>query len=490
MEIYAQSSNYITKLITKFQNNEINKNTLNKNILLNTIFTNFYFKKQDKKYNKIKELQSKTFQNFFKVESMQEQNQKQLLCKVRDKDSKKIIQESIKKEKENLINDLSTKKDVKIFVEHTYNTYIAGRNLSLGFNLQCNKKHNNNKKYIPRVNQLIQYINPVLNNKSYKMATYRYVESPFCEDFKFDLSQEDEIEEKNENEKNKENDEFIDMIDNVEDELLFYDEKLGKNEDPKNTNEWSKKFTKDEFLIDFFNLKYRKKHIIAEVNDLFFSLQENKIMKKEMNSYLKNSAKIYDEISKQEHYHEFKGYLSEKTYNIYIKKMNYSYLMSMLTTFKDFDKFASIYKGYIEQSVVFLSLIKKMLLLSGISSSKIYESIIHVASSKKDELTFEDYLSCFMPIFDMPKKFQSYKYGFLLYLVKNKNKNIITLNNYSLFLNLIRGKLIYTNETYLDIVSKLLLIYKMKYPKDDPENLNFQHVNINLEYLVNYEFGE
>ena len=230
----------------------------------------------------------------------------QLLCKIRDKDSKKIIQESIKKEKENLINDLSTKKDVKIFVEHTYNTYIAGRNLSLGFNLQCNKKHNNNKKYIPRVNQLIQYINPVLNNKSYKMATYRYVESPFCEDFKFDLSQEDEIEEKNENEKNKENDEFIDMIDNVEDELLFYDEKLGKNEDPQNTNEWSKKFTKDEFLIDFFNLKYRKKHIIAEVNDLFFSLQENKIMKKEMNSYLINSAKTYDEISKQEHYHEFK----------------------------------------------------------------------------------------------------------------------------------------------------------------------------------------
>lgn len=489
MEIYAHSSNYITKLISKFQNNEINKNTLNKNILLNTIFTNFYVKNQDKKFNKIKELQSKTFQTFFKIESIQEQNQRQLICKIKDKDSKKIIEESIKKEKQNLINDLSTKKDIKIFVEQTYNTYITGKNLSLGFNLQSNVKKSN-KKYIPRVNQLIQYINPVLNNKSNKMVTYSYVESPFCEDFKFDLSQEDEIEEKNENEKNKENDEFIDMIDNVEDEILFYDEKLGKNENPKNMNEWSKKFTNNEFLNDFFNLKYRKKHIIAEVNDLFFTMEDNEIIKSEMISYMENSEKTYDEISKQDHFHEFKEYLSEKSYNIYIKKMNYSYLMTMLTSFFDFEKFASIYEGYIEQSVVLLSFIKKMLLFSGLSSLKIYDSVINVASSKKGNLTFEDYLSCFMPIFNMPTKFQNNKYGFLLYLVKNKDKNIITLNNYRLFLNLIRAKSIYSTITCEDIVSKLLLIYKMKYPKDDPENLNYQHVNINLEYLVNIEYGE
>ena len=39
MEIFSQSSKYITKLIIEFQNNKIDKISLNKNILLNTIYS-------------------------------------------------------------------------------------------------------------------------------------------------------------------------------------------------------------------------------------------------------------------------------------------------------------------------------------------------------------------------------------------------------------------------------------------------------------------
>ena len=76
------------------------------------------------------------------------------------------------------------------------------------------------------------------------------------------------------------------------------------------------------------------------------------------------------------------------------------------------------------------------------------------------------------------------------FLLKKSEQNIITLSNYRVFCNLIRGKLIYQDETSKDVIAKLLPILKAKYPKDDTENLNYQHVTIILEFLVNYEYEE
>ena len=131
MEIFSQSSNYITKLINKFQNNEIDNNTFNKNILINTIFSHFYFKKENKKYKKIKESQNSIFQSFYLLESMQAKNEKQLISKIRDRKSKKIVEESIKSQRQSLLNDLASKKDIKIFADHTFNTYIPPKKISL-----------------------------------------------------------------------------------------------------------------------------------------------------------------------------------------------------------------------------------------------------------------------------------------------------------------------------------------------------------------------
>jgi hypothetical protein len=97
MEIYAQSSKYIAKLITDFQNDKIDKQTLNKNILINTIFSFNYLNKKNKKYNKIKKEQNETYQIFFKKEQEQDEGHKKLISKIRDRKSKKIVEESIKK---------------------------------------------------------------------------------------------------------------------------------------------------------------------------------------------------------------------------------------------------------------------------------------------------------------------------------------------------------------------------------------------------------
>ena len=506
MEIFAQTSNYITKLVTQFQNNEIDKNNFNKKILVNTIFSHFYFKKENKKYKKVKELQNSTFQSFFKLEYKQEQSEKQLISKIRDRKSKKIVEESIRKQRQSLLNDLSAKKDIKIFVEHTYNSYVPPKNLSLSVKFQLNNKTNYNKKYIPKSDIKIQYINPNLNEREKRIITNNFIESPFYKDFDFDtiensnesnntnnISNNESNKNNNDinlNKKKNENNELFNMIDNEDDEILFYDEKLEKSEKNTGFEGWIKRYSNDDIIIDFQEYKQRNSNIIGQVNDLYYTLQQDEITKKEMELYLKNSATAYEQINKQEHFQEFTGYLSEKIYKIYIKKMNYSYLIVMLLNFFDYERFVKSYLGIVDETKILALYIKKLILNAGLSASKVYEIIVHNASTKKGHLNFEDYLSCFLPVFELSEKFQFYKYGLLLFLVKKNDVNVISLNNYRIFCNLIRGKLIFQSETCDDIIGKLIPMLKAKYPKDDTENLNFQHVSIILEFLVSYEYGE
>ena len=496
MEIFSQSSIFITNLIAKFQNNEIDKSDFNKKILVNTIFSHFYFKRENQKYINVKENQKSTFQSFFKLEYMQEQSEKQLISKIRDRKSKKIVEESIKKERQKLLNDLSAKKDIKIFVQQTYNTYVPSKNISLSLKFLINKDNNYNKKYIPKSDVKIQYLNPNLNEKENRIITHNYIESPFYQELNFDKSEnKNNINESKNNDINdindsNENNDFLDMIEKEDDEILFYDEKFEKGEKKLGFEGWIKKFTKDDMANDFQDFKQRHSNIIGKVNDLYLTLQKDDIIKKEMQLYLKNSAISYEQITKVDHFHEFQGYLSEKTYKIYIKKMNYSYLILMLLSFFDFERFANNYYEILDETKILIIFLKKMMLKAGISALKVFESVIHTASTKKGHINFEDYLNCFLPVLELSERFQSYKYGLLLFLVKKQDEDIILLNNYKIFCNLIRGKLIYHSETYGDIIAKLIPILKAKYPKDDTENLNFQHVNIILEFLVNYEYGE
>ena len=169
--------------------------------------------------------------------------------------------------------------------------------------------------------------------------------------------------------------------------------------------------------------------------------------------------------------------------------MNYNYVILMLLLFFDFESLVSSYEGIINASQTMLIFVKRIILFVGITNSKVYDPIIHSIENKKGKYTFEEFINCFMPIFDLPEKYQYYKYSFLLFLVKKKNENVITLSNFNIFCNLIRGKLIFEEDICEDIVGKLIPIIKVKYPKEDNDNLNYNHVTIILEYLVNYMYG-
>ena len=115
-----------------------------------------------------------------------------------------------------------------------------------------------------------------------------------------------------------------------------------------------------------------------------------------MNTYLKsNHTILYDEISQKDHFHEFSGYLSEKIYKMYMKKMNYSYLILMLLSYFDFEQFSNNYE-FLDDSKAVVIFIKKILLFCGISNNKIFESLIYYVNNFKGELNFEKYLSFFL----------------------------------------------------------------------------------------------
>ena len=344
MELFSNTSKNIIRLITDFQNNKINNNDFNKEILVNTIFTNFYFSKRAKKEAKIKENQNKTYQSFFKLEYKTEQKEKQLFANIRDRKAKKMVEESIKASRDNLIKELSAKKDMMLFVEQTYNTYLPPKNTSLSMNFQSNTNNNYNKKYIPDSSVQIKYLNTKQRIKENNLITLDFIEPPFFSDYSFNNSEENEtpgeapkepdnnnINNNNENKEEKNNDEdeniieeepenkddvpmkeldiedefnsmkneneqLIDLI-TEDDEILFYEEKLKPDENPKKLNEWDTKISNNDMISDFQYLKQRNKVINEQVNELYYTLQQDKIIKNEMAYYLKNSEIMYEKIS-------------------------------------------------------------------------------------------------------------------------------------------------------------------------------------------------
>jgi len=482
MEIFLYSSNYISKLITEFQNNKIDKITLNKNLLINSIFSYNCLKNKNKNYKKLKEEQSEIFQSFFIREQKQEKNEKELLSRIKDRKSKKIVIEAIKEQREILIKDLSSKKNIKLMQEHTYDTFIPPKNISLSLNLELIEKKS--KYDINVLNTEIMYMNPNLNDKK-KTIINNFIEPTYYNDFDFDnINMEDEINDSKNNNINNENNKFIKIL-NEEDEILFYDEKLSKNENLSSINNWSNKLKKDDIMNDFEELKQKEQGY--KYNNVFLVLKETNVIEKERNIYYKSDNTIlYKQISQKDHYHEFIGYLSEKSYKSYMKKMNYSYLILMLLSYFDFEKFNNDYE-FLEESETFIIFIKKIFLFCGISINKVYDSLVHTASNIKGDINFDNYLNFFSSIFNLSNKYQMYKYSFLLFLVKKSNYNTISMNNYKLFYDLIKGKLIYEPETCNDIIGKMLPLIRTKYPKEDLNNLNFQHVSLILEFLIDYE---
>ena len=485
MEIFQLNTRYITNTLIKFQNKEIDEKLLNNNIFADLSFGYFYFQKKIKKSKEKLNKQNAILQDFMKREADQELYYNNLKNK-EGKDTEKreeIKAEQVRKRKE-LVNSLIQENGEVItkFVENSYNSYIPPKNYSVSLNNHINKDKGY-KKYLSESDNKINYQNPVLNSKDDKIYI-PYVEPPYIEDENTDvyILHHEIINNDNniiENIKKEKIDKLKSIMNDIEDDTLFYSEKLDREEDIKNASKWLSDLNDGGIESDFNSLSEERK------NNKNFNLSNLFCYETKYSFDSSDPSRIFDEIPYYgDRYKKFSEYLSDKSYKIHMKKMNYDYLDLMLLLYFDLNADFQKY-NFLPKETVTLSFMKKFLLNSGICHSKMYESVMKIISSKKESFNFENFLDCLVPVLENKyDKCQTLKYRFLLNLVKNHKKQIVTMENYKEFLNLIKGKSIYDEEQHKKLSKNLVESFKSKFPNENLDNFTCFQIMIIVEYII------
>ena len=485
MEIFQLNTRYITNTLIKFQNKEIDEKLLNNNIFADLSFGYFYFQKKIKKSKEKLNKQNAILQDFMKREADQELYYNNLKNK-EGKDTEKreeIKAEQVRKRKE-LVNSLIQENGEVItkFVENSYNSYIPPKNYSVSLNNHINKDKGY-KKYLSESDNNINFQNPVLNSKDDKIYI-PYVEPPYIEDENTDvyiLHHEINNNDNNiiENIKKEKIDKLKSIMNDIEDDTLFYSEKLDREEDIKNASKWLSDLNDGGIESDFNSLSEERK------NNKNFNLSNLFCYETKYSFDSSDPSRIFDEIPYYgDRYKKFSEYLSDKSYKIHMKKMNYDYLDLMLLLYFDLNADFQKY-NFLPKETVTLSFMKKFLLNSGICHSKMYESVMKIISSKKESFNFENFLDCLVPVLENKyDKCQTLKYRFLLNLVKNHKKQIVTMENYKEFLNLIKGKSIYDEEQHKKLSKNLVESFKSKFPNENLDNFTCFQIMIIVEYII------
>lgn len=482
MEIFAFNSRSISDLGTKFKNNEIDKLKFNNDILVNVAFNFFYFNKDKKKANKLKKEQDKIFQAHFKKETAQDAADKALINQVRQKKETIENAQAIMSEKrKELLDILLENKDIIIYSEHTYNSYIPPKDYSISL-----VNHLNNfkeyKKYLTESDLEINYKNPAISNVKREKIVIKYTEQPYLIDEKNDKL----IQNNNnfESDKKERETQLKKLINDEEDDTLFFPEALTNAQDAKKQLNWLNDVGEDEINNNFNNLLEVRKNDKTFNNNNYFVFDSNY----SMSDF--EEISIFDSIPESDdRYSKFSGYISDKCFKTYMKKMNYNYIDLMLLSYFDLDKEFQIY-NFMKKEEIALNFIKKIILSYGICTTKIYEHIIRTIISKKGNFNMDNYLDCFFPIFDASEKYQTLKYKFLLSLVKNHSNQTISMENYKIFCNLIKGKWIYDEDTYKKLSKNMIETFKQKYPGEYTDNFKFTHISAIVEYLVDKEYND
>ena len=482
MEIFSLSSRYISNLVIKYQNKEVDKSILNNNIFADLAFNYFFFKKKNKEAKKIKEKQSKIFADFIEKEAEQEAENNKLKDKVKKRlETSENAQAIIKEKRKELLNELFQHKGITIYAEHSYNSYIPPKHLSvsLDFHLSNYKEY---KKYISESDTNINYQNPDMNPKKEKV-NINYYEPPFVVDENTDLFIINESKNQgkviSQNIKNEDIKSLKNIMNEEEEDTLFYSEKLENPEDIKNYSKWLKDIQNEEITSNFNSLcEERNNNKNFYFSNFFYFKTSNNLSDSDPSS-------IFDEIPEYgDRYKKFSQYLSDKSYKNFMKKMNYNYLDLMLLNYFDLHSEFQKY-NYLPKEIVAMSFVKKFILNCGICNSKIYENVIKLMATKKGNIDFENFLDCFVPILENRlDKCQTFKYKFLMNLVKNQHTQIISMENYKIFCNLIKGKSVYEEESCKKLSKNMIENFKNKYPRENADDFKYSQILAIIELLI------
>ena len=462
MKIYASGATNIVHFISEFKNKNINNKELNRNLLSSLIFNYYYFKKDSKKTEKVKKIQKQLFQNFLSQEEKQIKTEKLYLSKERNKIRRDEMYQNFAIERKMMLDNYKGKKYFTEIIEPTYDCYIPKNQFSIPLEFYTNKIVSNiyeeENKEIKEDNK-INSLKELENNDILKGTNEYDIKIPIhlCEN-NYCYFDDNYFTNEKEEKENQENEELLDILNTNDNELFYEDEKM----DLKRQNRYDIK-NKNKLSVN-------TKTIVNTNED--FELDKN--------------------LSKNEivenHYKEFNCYLNLSIYTKYIKKMNYLYLHLMLMNYFDLEYKLNNGLDLYRETIV-INHIKGFILKCGICSYQLYDKIIKNALSIKGDYSFENFLLYFSPIFKANEEYQSYKYKYLLHLIKNNYRDIMTQLEFDMFLNLVKGKSIYDRETYSDLIKRFKIIYKKQYPKENEKEYIFNHVYTILEFIIdlNYE---
>ena len=475
----------IINKITEFKNKEIKKNELNNFMLLNLCHILKTTKKIKIKNNKIKKKQEiEIKKSLSKIKSYNgnvNYNPKELK-------SNPIMNKLLNPTLDSYIpiSEISYSTEIQFYKK---NSDKCNFNESILFKKKEKKDMENEEKEIDFEEPPIIFLKNSLNLKKIRENNDNYEENLY------NLVNFGKINNINIIKQNKENEnDIIDLI-NKDDEELF------KNEDNENKYknllfiELTSSFDEDNIdnNDDNIELDFKKIESLFYLDDIF----SNQRLSKRNSSDIYNnfSSSISDStsfgsrntsgcegkvlINKEIYQNEFVNYMSYEFFNKCFEQMSIDYLRYMLVIYSN--AITTSKKCLYCENKMFLNIMKSFILKVGISSKKIYEKIIQNLINNNGNCdnicNFENFVKSFYSVLKLKEENSVLKYKFIISLFRFGEEDI-NVKHINIFLQLIRGKMMYDADIYDEFHNNLIKRYDRIYSNEI--GMNFKYGNILL----------
>lgn len=165
-------------------------------------------------------------------------------------------------------------------------------------------------------------------------------------------------------------------------------------------------------------------------------------------------------------------YIMQKTLDYYYKAIGSDYINCMLEHFHNLQTISVDVVDNQINKVSFIKAFKQLLLNFGLSSKNIYQKILRVLVFVRKEITFDDFIQSFKPIFSLQLSDTVIKFKFLLFINNfDKKKLYYNEKQIKMYFNIIRSSLIKEKEISNDIIQQLVIRYEMIYSNEEKQNI-------------------
>ena len=185
-------------------------------------------------------------------------------------------------------------------------------------------------------------------------------------------------------------------------------------------------------------------------------------------------------INKELYENEFNNYMSFESFSKYCEQMSIDYLRYLLVVYSNIINTSK--KCYFCEKKMFINLLKIFILKIGISSKKIYEKInsILINNNKESIYSFENFANIFLTILKQKDEYSVLKYIFILSLFRFKEEDI-NVKHINIFLQLIKGKLVYNSDIYDELSHNLIQRYDRLYSDEIGTTFKFSNILLCIE---------